>query len=129
MPLDKGVTGYIENSAIDWSGLTNGLSKTVYDIGEKREIRKQELDDQWTDMNTQLESAEIPENQTLGDIFLNTTNAGTSKALEWNKQLKAGKISIDSPIGKGLVGKSVGEKVDVTVPAGVIPFEIIEISI
>jgi transcription elongation factor GreA len=43
--------------------------------------------------------------------------------------LKAGKISIDSPIGKGLVGKSVGEKVDVTVPAGVIPFEIIEISI
>jgi hypothetical protein len=93
MPLEKGVTGYIEDSAIDWSGLTNGLSKTVYDIGEKREIRKQELDDQWTDMNTQLESAEIPENQTLGDIFLNTTNAGTSKALEWNKQLKAGKIS------------------------------------
>jgi hypothetical protein len=93
MPLEKGVTGYIENSAIDWSGLTNGLSKTVYDIGENREKRKQELDDQWTDMNTQLESAEIPENQTLGDIFLNTTNAGTSKALEWNKQLKAGKIS------------------------------------
>lgn len=43
--------------------------------------------------------------------------------------LKAGKISIDSPIGKGLVGKSVGDKVDVTVPAGVIPFQIIEITI
>lgn len=43
--------------------------------------------------------------------------------------LKSGKISIDSPIGKGLVGKKVGDKVDVTVPAGVIPFEIIEISI
>lgn len=43
--------------------------------------------------------------------------------------LKAGKISIDSPIGKGLVGKKVGDKVDVTVPAGVIPFEIIEITI
>lgn len=93
MPLDKGVTGYIENSAIDWAGLTNGLSKTVYDIGENREIRKQELEDQWTDINTQLASAEVPENQTLGDVFLNTTNAGTSKALEWNKQLKAGKIS------------------------------------
>ncbi len=93
MPLDKGVTGYIENSAIDWAGLTNGLSDTIYDVGEKREIRKQELDDQWSDMNNQLASAEVPENQTLGDIFLNTTNAGTSKALEWNKQLKAGKIS------------------------------------
>ena len=43
--------------------------------------------------------------------------------------LKAGKISIDSPIGKGLVGKKVGDKVYVTVPAGVITFEIIEISI
>ncbi len=43
--------------------------------------------------------------------------------------LKAGKISIDSPIGKGLVGKKVGDKVEVTVPAGVIPFEVIEISL
>lgn len=43
--------------------------------------------------------------------------------------LKTGKISVDSPIGKGLLGKSVGDKVDVTVPAGVIPFEIIEITI
>ncbi|HEX7414108.1 MAG TPA: transcription elongation factor GreA [Bacteroidia bacterium] len=43
--------------------------------------------------------------------------------------LKEGKISIDSPIGKGLMGKKVGDKVDITVPAGVIPFEIIAISI
>lgn len=43
--------------------------------------------------------------------------------------LKAWKISIDSPIGKALVGKSVGDKVDVTVPAGIIPFQIMEITI
>jgi len=43
--------------------------------------------------------------------------------------LKAGKISIDSPIGKGLVGKAVGDKVEVTVPAGIIPFQIMEITI
>lgn len=43
--------------------------------------------------------------------------------------LKSGKISIDSPIGKGLIGKKVGDKVDVTVPAGVIPFQILEITI
>jgi transcription elongation factor GreA len=43
--------------------------------------------------------------------------------------LKEGKISIDSPIGKGLVGKKVGDKVEISVPAGVIPFQIIEISI
>ncbi|MBN31483.1 MAG: transcription elongation factor GreA [Crocinitomicaceae bacterium] len=38
------------------------------------------------------------------------------------------KISIDSPIGKGLLGKSVGDLADVQVPAGVIPFEILAIS-
>lgn len=43
--------------------------------------------------------------------------------------IKASKISIDSPIGKGLLGKKVGDKVDVTVPAGVIPFQVMEISI
>jgi transcription elongation factor GreA len=43
--------------------------------------------------------------------------------------LKAGKISVDSPIGKALLGKKVGEKVDVQVPAGKITFEISEISI
>lgn len=42
--------------------------------------------------------------------------------------LKSGKISVDSPIGKGLLGKKVGEKADITVPSGVLKFEIIEIS-
>ena len=43
--------------------------------------------------------------------------------------LKEGKISIDSPIGKGLMGKKVGDKVEITVPAGTIPFQIVEISL
>jgi transcription elongation factor GreA len=43
--------------------------------------------------------------------------------------LKAGKISVDSPIGKALLGKKVGEKVDVQVPAGKVTFEITEISL
>ncbi len=43
--------------------------------------------------------------------------------------LKAGKISIDSPIGKGLLGKRVGDIAEVTVPAGIMKFEIIEITI
>ncbi|HHZ81201.1 MAG TPA: transcription elongation factor GreA [Flavobacteriales bacterium] len=38
------------------------------------------------------------------------------------------KISVDSPIGKGLLGKSVGDIAEVEVPAGVIPFEILEIT-
>ena len=42
--------------------------------------------------------------------------------------LKAGKISVDSPIGKGLLGKKAGEKAEIQVPNGKITFEILEIS-
>ena len=42
--------------------------------------------------------------------------------------LKEKKISVDSPIGKGLLGKKVGEIADVQVPAGIIKFEIVEIN-
>lgn len=42
--------------------------------------------------------------------------------------LKAKKISIDSPIGKGLLGKKVNEIADVQTPNGVVKFEILEIS-
>ncbi len=42
--------------------------------------------------------------------------------------LKAGKISIESPFGKGLLGKSVGEIADIHTPNGSIQFEIMEIT-
>ena len=42
--------------------------------------------------------------------------------------LKLRKISVDSPIGKGLLGKAVGEIVDIETPAGIIKFEIISIE-
>jgi len=42
--------------------------------------------------------------------------------------IKLRKISIDSPIGKGLLGKKVGDTADVQTPGGVVNFEIIDIS-
>jgi transcription elongation factor GreA len=47
---------------------------------------------------------------------------------ESEADLKAGKISVASPIAKGLLGKKVGDKTEITVPAGKIEFEIMEIS-
>ncbi|MBW7847851.1 MAG: transcription elongation factor GreA [Bacteroidales bacterium] len=47
---------------------------------------------------------------------------------EKEADLKQNKISVNSPIAKGLLGRSVGEKVDIHVPAGKLTFEIIEIS-
>jgi transcription elongation factor GreA len=48
---------------------------------------------------------------------------------ETEANLKEGKIAATSPIAQGIMGKKVGDIVQVTVPAGVIPFEIEEISI
>jgi len=42
--------------------------------------------------------------------------------------LKQGRISVESPIGKALLGREVGDVVDVKVPAGLVKFEILEIT-
>ena len=47
---------------------------------------------------------------------------------ETEADLKSGKISVKSPIAKGLLGRSVGDKVEIAVPAGNMEFEILEIS-
>jgi len=47
---------------------------------------------------------------------------------ESEANLKLGKISVTSPIAKGLLQKSVGDEVEITVPAGKLHLEIVEIS-
>ena len=42
--------------------------------------------------------------------------------------IRAGKISVDSPIGKGLLGKEVGQIADISTPAGIMKFEIVSIQ-
>ena len=61
----------------------------------------------------------------------NTKNNSTMKYTlvpEEEADFKQGKISVESPISKGLLGKEVGETAEITVPAGVMIFEIIDIS-
>lgn len=47
---------------------------------------------------------------------------------ESESNLKEGKISVDSPIGRGLLGKKVGEIAEIAVPSGKMQFEVLEIS-
>ena len=47
---------------------------------------------------------------------------------EKEADLKSGKISVTSPIAKGLLGKTIGDEVEITVPAGKVMFKIINIS-
>ena len=61
-------------------------------------------------------------NQTNGMVMTYTLVA------DGEADLASGKISVNSPIGKGLLGKSVGEVADIKVPNGIMKFDILEIS-
>ena len=62
-------------------------------------------------------------------------NRSNNKVMEYTivseseSNIKDGKIAVTTPIAKGLLGKKVGDVVEITVPSGKIPFEVIEISI
>jgi transcription elongation factor GreA len=66
---------------------------------------------------------------------LTVKNLSTKKSVtyqivsEKEASLKDGKISVTSPIGKGLLGKVVGDIAEVTVPAGVLKFKVEKISV
>jgi transcription elongation factor GreA len=47
---------------------------------------------------------------------------------EQEANIRTGRISVTSPIAKGLLGKKAGDKVEIAVPAGTITFEILEVS-
>ncbi len=48
---------------------------------------------------------------------------------ESEADLKSGKIAVNTPIAQGLLGKKVGDKVDIRVPSGTLSFEVLDISI
>jgi len=61
---------------------------------------------------------------------MNTKKQVTYKIVSENEaDLKLGKISVTSPIGKGLLGKVIGDVVDVIVPAGVLKFKVEKIEL
>ena len=63
------------------------------------------------------------------------TNLNTKKQVTYHlvsekeADLKSGKISVTSPIGKGLLGKKVGDTAEVNAPAGVIKFKVEHITV
>ncbi len=65
-------------------------------------------------------------------VKIKNVNNGMEKTYtlvsESEADLAAGKISVESPIGKGLLGKEVGDIAEIQVPAGIVKFEILEIT-
>lgn len=71
--------------------------------------------------------------QILNKVTVKNTKNGATMTYtivpESEANIKEGKISVSTPIAKGLMGKKVGESVEITVPSGQVSFEIINISL
>lgn len=71
--------------------------------------------------------------QILTRVLLRNTKTGQEMSYlivsESEANLKEGKLSVTTPIAKGLLGKKVGEKAQVHVPSGVMEFEVLSISL
>jgi transcription elongation factor GreA len=92
-------------------------------------------------METELASARILDASTIDTSKVSIltkvtiTNKATQKSVtyqivsEKEADLKLGKISVTSPIGKGLLGKVIGDVTEVKVPAGVLKFQVEDISL
>ena len=70
--------------------------------------------------------------QILSTVKLKNTKSGAfmtyTLVAENEANVREGKIAINTPIGKGLVGKKIGEQVEITVPSGQLFLEIVEIT-
>lgn len=112
-----------ENAEYDAAKEAQGLlemkiSKMEETVANARLIDESQLD---TSKVLVLSTVKL-KNQTNG-MEMKYTLVAESEA-----DLKTGKISVNSPIGKGLLGKSVGDVAEITVPNGTMKFDILEIT-
>ena len=94
------------------------ISKLRESLANSRLVDKNRIDTSNVQIMNKVKIKNKANNQVMEYILVAETEAN----------LKEGKISITSPIAKGLLGKKTGDVVDVKVPSGTIPFEIIRIS-
>ncbi len=94
------------------------ISKLETIVSTARIIDESQLDDS----KALIHSTVKIKNQTNGMVMVYKLVAQSES------DLASGKISVDSPIGKGLLGKEVGDVAEVEVPNGIMKFDVLEVS-
>ena len=108
------------DAAKDAQGLLEmNISKLEQVITNARVISKDDVDTSQVSILTKVKIKSVKQGQTFTYIIV----------AEEEADLKTGKISIESPIGKGLLGKRVGEVAIIDAPAGKLEFEVLEIGL
>ena len=81
-----------------------------------------------------IDESKLDSSKVLVHSLVKIKNLTNSAVMEYKlvaqseANLAQGKISVDSPIGKGLLGKKTGDSVEIEIPSGNVKFEILEIS-
>ena len=112
-----------ENAEYDAAKEAQGLLELKIAKMEETLSKARVVDESQLDTSKILVHSKVKIKNTSNDVVMNYKLVAESEA-----DLKAGKISVSSPIGKGLLGKKVGEFAQVTVPNGEIRFEILAIE-
>jgi transcription elongation factor GreA len=112
-----------ENAEYDAAKEAQGLLELRISKLQQTIMNSRILDESKIDTSTVQILSKVTIKNTKNNATMQYTIVAESEA-----DLKSGKISINTPIAKGLLGKKKGDMVEVTVPAGKIPFEIIDIT-
>nr|WP_322623245.1 transcription elongation factor GreA [uncultured Flavobacterium sp.] len=112
-----------ENAEYDAAKEAQGLLELKIAKMEELVANARIIDESQLDVSKALVLSTVRiKNQTNG-MEMKYTLVAESEA-----DLKANKISVTSPIGRGLLGKSVGEVAEIKVPNGTLNFEVLEIT-
>ena len=112
-----------ENAEYDAAKEAQGLLEMRIAKLEEVHANARLIDESQLDMSKALVLSNVKIKNQANGLEMKYTLVAESEA-----DLKSGKISVTSPIGKGLLGKSVGDVAEITVPNGTLKFEILEIS-
>lgn len=112
-----------ENAEYDAAKEAQGLLEMKISKMEELYANARLIDESQLDTSKVLVLSKVKIKNKANGMEMNYTLVAESEA-----DLKTGKISVTSPIGKGLLGKSVGEVAEITVPNGKLQFEVLEIS-
>ncbi|NHM05906.1 transcription elongation factor GreA [Flavobacterium sp. CYK-4] len=112
-----------ENAEYDAAKEAQGLLEMRIAKLEEVHANARLIDESQLDLSKALVLSNVKIKNQLNGVEMKYTLVAESEA-----DLKSGKISVTSPIGKGLLGKSVGDVAEITVPNGVLKFEVLEIS-
>ncbi|MGL4583905.1 MAG: transcription elongation factor GreA [Flavobacterium sp.] len=112
-----------ENAEYDAAKEAQGLLELKIAKVEEVVANARLIDESQLDVTKALVLSKVKIKNTANGMEITYTLVAESEA-----DLKAGKISVTSPIGRGLLGKSVGDVAEIQVPNGTIAFEVLEIS-